>query len=230
MSAGITVYNTLGKLVVNETYINFVKKRKINIADCAYDANALEHYQLVLTIPLNDNEIFCCVGRDADKDLWLHCLYEDPAIDTGYKKRQVKVWVDSYEGVTWDEVTTKMSDLYIYTFGAPEASEVSSQTVGMQIFSKNGSLVFDTNREYMRILYAGDGSVSTTIPTGHKAAIGAYCDVFDIDHKYYTTYMARVQNGVIDKYVYKYNMGSGVKYAEYYGSMFLMIAIDVTNY
>lgn len=132
MSAGITIYNDNGYLLINETYKNLALIAKIKVADKGYINQ--QNYRVINLAPYITEQVkVIAVSMDAT----------------------ISQLLNKPDGTYELQFTNSNGTIYLY--GEIDATQTDKK-YGLQVFDEKGNCVYDTNRDYMRVeKYCPDG-------------------------------------------------------------------------
>lgn len=128
MLSGVTIYNDRMNLVVDDRYNNLALSHKEILRIPAATRNGPNLNRAAVKVPLRENDVLVAVE-----------LSDVPA----------GVFVSS-AGVTAFSANDSGVTLGCYFFSSKMAGATAPN--GLQVFSENGTCVFDSNRKYMRVV------------------------------------------------------------------------------
>ena len=170
---GLKVYNDNNQLCIDSNYSNLELKRVIKFEDLPVRERTSAEVLRYLT--LNDGEILVArevntspinIGSGKYNAVNLsNCSY---ANETRTYLYGVGIGAGSWSGISNPE--SYANNLKLYVFGTPDRAEVSGG-YGLKVYDKNGIIIYDSNKKYMRVVGVGTESGVDYSLSGKKYAV-----------------------------------------------------------
>lgn len=170
---GLKVYNDNSQLCIDSNYSNLELKRVIKFGDLPVRERTSAEVLRYLT--LNDGEMLVArevntspinIGPGKYNAVNLsNCSY---ANETGTYIYGVGIGAGSWSGISNPE--SYANNLKLYVFGTPDQAEASGG-YGLKVYDKNGIIVYDSNKKYMRVVGVGTESGADYSLSGKKYAV-----------------------------------------------------------
>ena len=170
---GLKVYNDNSQLCIDSNYSNLELKRVIKFGDLPVRERTSAEVLRYLT--LNDGEVL--VAREINNSPInigsgkynavniANCSYANEAETYLYG---VGIGAGAWSGISNPE--SYANNLKLYVFGTPDQTEASGR-YGLKVYDKNGIIVYDSNKKYMRVVGVGTESGANYSLSGKKYAV-----------------------------------------------------------